>query len=246
MAHRLAPASCLRQPSAAHPCAACAIPPHYRVFRCVEGVASFLARLPCVPAIVSTLPALVEWGLPRCLCRCWTEASGQAPLYESPGPEDSLSPDRSHAPTAARGRRALGVWRKQARDGLRSLVGAMDGGAERCARPPGHDGPRRSRRSCFKPDRHDGPRRSRRSCFKPDRHGGPRRSRRSCPGRTGTTASSGAELFALNRAEYTAAASRASQAARSSQRSDPCLLPAIARRTFYNGVAKTVISSRSW
>ena len=55
--------------------------------------------------------------------------------------------ERSHDLKVREGRRALGVWRKQHRDVLRSLVGAMDGGAERCARPPGHGGPRRSRRS---------------------------------------------------------------------------------------------------
>ena len=47
MAHRLAPASCLRRPSAAHPCAACAIPPDCRVFRRVEAwFRSWLVPLP--------------------------------------------------------------------------------------------------------------------------------------------------------------------------------------------------------
>ena len=59
--------------------------------------------------------------------------------------------ERSYDLDAIGGRRALGVWRKQARDGLRSLVGAMDGGAERCARPPGHGGPVRSRRFSSNP-----------------------------------------------------------------------------------------------
>ena len=44
-------------------------------------------------------------------------------------------------PASARGRRALVGWRKQAMDGLRSPVEAMDGGARRCASPPGHGGP---------------------------------------------------------------------------------------------------------
>src|SRR5690606_14574394 len=49
------------------------------------------------------------------------------------------------------GRRPKGAWRKQAMDGLRSRVGATDGGAARCAVPPWDGGPVRSqlyRRCC--------------------------------------------------------------------------------------------------
>ena len=110
------------------------------------GMASFLARLPCS----APLRACHRFDL-ACPRR-----AGLAPLYESPVPEAPLSLDRSHDLNVREGRRVLGVWRKQARDGLRSLVGAMDGGAERCARPPGHGGPVRSRRFSLALDRsHD-------------------------------------------------------------------------------------------
>ena len=105
-----------------------------------------LARLPCS----APLRACHRFDL-ACPRR-----AGLAPLYESPVPEAPLSLDRSHDLNVREGRRVLGVWRKQARDGLRSLVGAMDGGAEQCARPPGHGGPVRSRRFSLALDRsHD-------------------------------------------------------------------------------------------
>ena len=200
MAHRLAPASCLRQPSAAHPRAACAIPPHCRVLpaRWVRGFVQ--PAQPSSPTggiqtaenwIEDLQPSSPRRRGPSDLCVAFSGWSD--PEAKSPGPrlrgddgdwwwpamrKEEASPafafatafaERSHDLKAREGRRALGVWRKQHRDVLRSLVGAMEGGAERCARPPGHGGPRQSRR--FKPDRHGGPRRSRR--FKPDRHGGP-------------------------------------------------------------------------
>ena len=198
MAHRLAPASCLRQPSAAHPCAACAIPPHYRVFRRVESVASFLGRLPCVPAIVSTLPAFVERGLPRCRCLCRPDAAGQALLYESPGSEGSLSPIEATTSTPSKDVVPWGSGASRPRMACGRSSEPWTAEPSDAPDPPGHDGPRRSRRSCFKPNRHGGPGRSRRSCFKPNRHGGPGRSRRSCaPSPTGTVAPAEADALVL-------------------------------------------------
>jgi len=65
MAHRLAPAACLRQPSAHIRVLLAPYPRTTASFRRFRGMASFLGRLPCAPAIVSPLPALVERGLPR-------------------------------------------------------------------------------------------------------------------------------------------------------------------------------------
>jgi len=104
-------------------------------------------------------------GLAPLLLPLPVRSSGASPALRKPGSRGFAFSDRSHDLDATEGRRALGVWRKQAKDGLRSLVGAMDGGAERCARPPGHGGPRRSRRSCPRPNRHGGPVRSRSFCF---------------------------------------------------------------------------------
>ena len=116
-----------------HPCAACAIPPHYRVFSALPG------------------HGFVPGSAPLRACHRFavacTRRAGLAPLHENQVPR--LRSDRSHDLNAREGRRALGVWRKQARDGLRSLVGARDGGAERCARSPGHGGPVRSQRLRF-------------------------------------------------------------------------------------------------
>ena len=43
---------------------------------------------------------------------------------------------RSHGPSVGERRGSAGIGRKQAMDGLRSPVGAMDGGIRRCARSP--------------------------------------------------------------------------------------------------------------
>ena len=43
---------------------------------------------------------------------------------------------RSHGPSGGERRGSAGIGRKQAMDGLRSPVGAMDGGIRRCARSP--------------------------------------------------------------------------------------------------------------
>ena len=43
---------------------------------------------------------------------------------------------RSHGPSVGERRGGAGIGRKQAMDGLRSPVGAMDGGIRRCARSP--------------------------------------------------------------------------------------------------------------
>ena len=102
MAHRLAPASCLRQPSAAHPCAACAIPPHCRVFRRVEGVASFLVRLPCVPAIVSAWSALVERGLPCCSWPISRQSSGASPALRKSDSREFAFPRSKPRPQPSR------------------------------------------------------------------------------------------------------------------------------------------------
>ena len=51
---------------------------------------------------------------------------------------------RSHGHPAGERRGSAGIGRKQAMDGLRSPVGAMDGGIRRCARSPHHRGSPRS------------------------------------------------------------------------------------------------------
>ena len=51
---------------------------------------------------------------------------------------------RSHGHTGGERRGSAGIGRKQAMDGLRSPVGAMDGGIRRCARSPHHRGSPRS------------------------------------------------------------------------------------------------------
>ena len=62
---------------------------------------------------------------------------------------------RSHGPSVGERRGGAGIGRKQAMDGLRSPVGAMDGGIRRCARSPHCRGsPEASelRRSSLRPD----------------------------------------------------------------------------------------------
>ena len=52
---------------------------------------------------------------------------------------------RSHGPSVGERRGGAGIGRKQAMDGLRSPVGAMDGGIRRCARSPHCRGSPRSK-----------------------------------------------------------------------------------------------------
>ena len=59
---------------------------------------------------------------------------------------------RGHSPGERRG--SAGIGRKQAMDGLRSPVGAMDGGIRRCARSPHRRGSPQSRQTpCFEATR---------------------------------------------------------------------------------------------
>jgi len=68
MAHRLAPTSCLRQPTAAHPCAACAIPPDYRVFQHV-GVRCSVRAQPSFPRVGPRRSRTGSRTYSHCPCR---------------------------------------------------------------------------------------------------------------------------------------------------------------------------------
>jgi len=142
----------LRRPSAAHPCAACAIPPHCRVLPARRGCGFVQPAQPSSRRMGSRrlrtgsrTTAVVPSARGR--CDWWWPAMRKVISYPAFA-FATVFAERSHDLNVREGRRALGVWRKQARDGLHSLVGAMDGGAERCARPPGHGGPVRSQRFC--------------------------------------------------------------------------------------------------
>ena len=78
------------------------------------------------------------------------------PCFGEPLPSPCRSRlQRSHGHAGGESRGGAGIGRKQAMDGLRSPVGAMDGGIRRCARSPHYRGPPEAselRRSSLRPD----------------------------------------------------------------------------------------------